>query len=135
MQQTEKGVPAGAPFLFFVSGHDFCRICNSLTFHSSLDVDSNGVLSLHEFIDPTQAHEISLVGTGVPPGPVGLGDESAGGAYVRYILSSAADGKDIPLVVAVTNGDGEVPVLMEAAFHQLDRNGDNTLDRAEFGVR
>jgi hypothetical protein len=102
---------------------------------ASLDVDSNGVLSLHEFIDPTRAHEISLVGTGVPPGPVGLGDESAGGAYVRYILSSAADGKDIPLVVAVTNGDGEVPVLMEAAFHQLDRNGDNTLDRAEFGVR
>lgn len=105
---------------------------------ASLDLDGNGVLSLQEFIDPTRAHEVSLVGTGVPPGPVGLGDESAGGAYVRYILSSTG-GEDIPLVVAVDppvggNSKGEVPALMAAAFHQLDRNGDNTLDRAEFGV-
>ena len=107
---------------------------------ASLDADGNGRLSLREFIDPARAHEISLVGTGVPPGPIGLGGESASGAYVRYILSSAVDGADIPLVVAVDRPHGgkgadEVAALMEAAFHRLDHNHDGSLDGAEFGVR
>jgi hypothetical protein len=107
---------------------------------ASLDADGNGQLSLAEFIDPARAHEISLVGTGVPPGPIGLGDQSAGGAYVRYILSSAVDDEDIPLVVAVDPPTGggranEVAALMETAFHRLDRNTDGNLDASEFGVR
>lgn len=107
---------------------------------ASLDTDGSGTLSLREFVEPGRAHEISLVGTGVPPGPVGLGDESAGGAYVRYVLTSAVNGEDIPLVVAVDKPQGgkgtdEVAALMQVAFQHLDRNGDGLLDPAEFGVR
>jgi hypothetical protein len=59
---------------------------------------------------------------------------------VRYILTSAVDGADIPLVVAVAKpqdgkGTDQVAALMQAAFQHLDRNGDGRLDSAEFGVR
>lgn len=74
-----------------------------------------------------------------PPGRSASATSSSGGAYVRYILTSAVDGADIPLVVAVDKPQGEgtdqVATLMQAAFHELDRNSDRVLDPAEFGVR
>jgi len=59
---------------------------------------------------------------------------------VRYILTSAVDGADIPLVVAVDKPKAgkpadQVAALMQAAFQHLDRNADDFVNAAEFGVR